>query len=123
MPPKKGSKSSGKIVPKKDVTPEESEEDENEDFFSRLFSSVMSQYRRQKFCDATLYAKDDSDPEILKSLKCHSLILCSVVPALKELLLESDDEKHLMFPDLKFSQDQVSNVSNFSLLCRVTFKI
>ena len=53
-------------------------EADDEDYFGRLFSSISDQYSRQIYCDAILYAPDDSNNlEELKSLKCHSLVLCS----------------------------------------------
>ena len=100
MPPKKVSRT---IVQEQTIDMPDEEED---DFFTRLFASVLEQFKRQKFCDVVLYAKEDSNPSRMKPIRCHSLILVSVVPALKELLLDSIEEAHLIIPDLMFSQIQ-----------------
>ena len=56
----------------------EKHEAEEDDYFGILFSSISDQYSRQIYCDAILYAPDDpNNLEKLKSLKCHSLVLCS----------------------------------------------
>jgi hypothetical protein len=83
------------------------EDDIQEIFFSTLFQSIRDNYQRDIFCDVTLYAmSDDPDDQtgaqVLRGIHCHALVLCSVAPALKELLLVNAEETDIFLPDLNY---------------------
>jgi hypothetical protein len=83
------------------------EDDIQEIFFSTLFQSIRDNYQRDIFCDVTLYAmSDDPDDQTgaqgLRGIHCHALVLCSVAPALKELLLVNAEETDIFLPDLNY---------------------
>ena len=61
-----------------------------------LFAAVKNCYERQQFCDVTIHAKEE-DHVLLRKVQCHSIVLCSVFPALKELLLEQEEEREDRF--------------------------
>ena len=66
-------------------------------FYKTLFSSVKDCYEENLYCDVKLFGcaveeetnEDDEadggypDPANMKSVQCHSLVLCSVAPTFK----------------------------------------
>ena len=68
-------------------------------FYKTLFSSVKDCYEENLYCDVKLFGcaidpeenaaneEDESgsypDPANMKSVQCHSLVLCSVAPTFK----------------------------------------
>ena len=69
-----------------------------EDFYRYTFSYILDCYKNDKFCDVRIFARPESwskeyntdEPCVggnLQSISCHSLVLASVAPALKEILL------------------------------------
>ena len=68
-------------------------------FYKTLFSSVKDCYEENLYCDVKLFGcaveeeannEDDNeadgsypDPANMKSVQCHSLVLCSVAPTFK----------------------------------------
>ena len=78
-----------------------------EDFYRNTFSYILDCYKNEKFCDVRIFARPESFSKEcntdesyvggnLQSISCHSLVLASVAPALKEILLvpESLDTKN-----------------------------
>ena len=78
-----------------------------EDFYRNTFSYILDCYKSEKFCDVRIFARPESFSKEcitdesyvggnLQSISCHSLVLASVAPALKEILLvpESLDTKN-----------------------------
>ena len=77
------------------------------DFYRNTFSYILDCYKSEKFCDVRIFARPESFSKEcitdesyvggnLQSISCHSLVLASVAPALKEILLvpESLDTKN-----------------------------
>ena len=52
-----------------------------DDFFQRLFSSIGDSFQHNQFCDVQLHGRRSKLDFTLKSVSCHSLVLCSVAPA------------------------------------------
>jgi hypothetical protein len=57
------------------------------------------------YCDVKLFARENEESFTLKPVLCHSLVLCSVAPAFKDLLSDPDidkeeSEKCVYLPDL-----------------------
>ena len=61
-------------------------------FYNCVFNYVLECYETQKFCDVHIYARqdDDSMTTTMGSVKCHSIVLASVAPALTDVLLTPD---------------------------------
>ena len=81
-----------------------SDEDAGDDFFVTLFNTVQEFYRGQVFCDLFLFCQG-GDQWSTKVVKCHTIVLASVVPAIKNLVRYSDwdpvHEAHCVFlPDV-----------------------
>lgn len=73
-----------------------------DNFYSTLFRAIKSCYQRQVFCDVKLFACQDGAFE-LRPIHCHALVLTSVAPAFKTMLLECEDDKEIFLPDLPYS--------------------
>jgi hypothetical protein len=52
-----------------------------DDFFQRLFASISDCYENDQFCDVRLYGRRSKLDFTLRSVSCHSIVLCSVAPA------------------------------------------
>ena len=77
-----------------------SAQDIEENTITALFQNIVKYWETQTFCDLTIFGQEN---ETYKGIKCHSLVLCSVAPALKNLLLEqNEDEKYLFLPEIEF---------------------
>ena len=81
-------------------------------FYKTLFSSVRECYEENLYCDVKLFAcinpdeesdgnaKDPEgypDPANMRSVQCHSLVLCSVAPTFKVDSLEIEIQN----PDIR----------------------
>ncbi len=80
-------------------------------FYKTLFRSIRELYRKKLYCDVKLFARESDDSFVLKPVFCHSLVLCSVAPAFKELLSDPDidreeSEKSVYLPDLVIIVDR-----------------
>ena len=81
-----------------------------DDFYVTLFSSIQDFYERKIFCDLNIYCQpegEDQEDESKKAIRCHSLILASVVPAIKNLLKLSEwdpaqEADCLYLPDISY---------------------
>ena len=74
--------------------------DIEENTIAALFQNIVKYWETQTFCDLTIFGQEN---DIYKGIKCHSLVLCSVAPALKNLLLEeNDEEKFIFLPEIEF---------------------
>ena len=74
-------------------------------FYKTLFRSIRELYRKKAYCDVKLFSRESEESMVLKPVFCHSLVLCSVAPAFKELLSDpdidkEDGEKCVYVPDL-----------------------
>lgn len=74
-------------------------------FYKTLFRSIRELYRKKLYCDVKLFSRETEESMVLKPVFCHSLVLCSVAPAFKELLSDpdidkEDGEKCVYVPDL-----------------------
>ena len=74
-------------------------------FYKTLFRSIRELYRKKLYCDVKLFARENDESFTLKPVLCHSLVLCSVAPAFKDLLSDPDidkeeSEKCVYLPDL-----------------------
>ena len=88
-------------------------------FYKTLFRSIRELYRKKSYCDVKLFAREtptSDDVDGLSNLKlkpvfCHSLVLCSVAPAFKDLLSDPDidkdeSEKCVYLPDLVIFEEK-----------------
>ena len=68
---------------------------DEESIHDKLFSNVRHFFDTEKFCDLVIYGQFDGNESQFCGIKCHSIVLCSVAPFLKSLLL--DHEEHEIF--------------------------
>ena len=73
---------------------------ESNNFYEKLFSAVKDSYERSQFCDVTIYGEDNGGT--LRGIQCHSIVLCSIAPSLKEILLEQNEEMKIFLPEVSF---------------------
>jgi len=78
-----------------------------EDFYVTFFTAVQEFYHRQSFCDLAIFCGKSSKTEAPSVVRCHALVLASLVPAVKNLLRLSEwdpkEEAHvLQLPDIDY---------------------
>ena len=73
---------------------------------SAIFSALWHPSLFFQYCDVKIFAREDARSSRLKSILCHSLVLCSVAPSFKTFLTDPDVEKDeedfkvVLIPDL-----------------------
>lgn len=74
------------------------------EFHDKLFRYIRQCFEEQRYCDVTIFGTGETEEgKVLKGIKCHSIVLCSVAPIFKPLLLERDiDEREIFLPDISF---------------------
>ena len=70
-----------------------------ENSVTSMLENIQSYFAAGTFCDLTIFGQDGTS---FKGRQCHSLIICSVAPALRNLLIDENEERYLFLPDISY---------------------
>ena len=81
-------------------------EEESKEYLKHkvLIDNIKEYFETGTFCDLTIFGQCD---EGFQGIKCHSLVICFFIPALKHLI-EDNEDKCLFLPEIPFN-----TLSNF----------
>ena len=76
-------------------------EEESKEYLKHkvLIDNIKEYFETGTFCDLTIFGQCD---EGFQGIKCHSLVICFFIPALKHLI-EDNEDKCLFLPEIPFN--------------------